>query len=157
MEEKVINVDQKAQALKKPSLQASIAQLEEQMRHYKEFGAQYEEKLISQKAALEKTHQEELEAVRANAIADATETTNRLLREQLLSVSKFLCAAANLRRDREVAGIEASIQDRAVEAVLFQVYAGNESAVTAMLKLIEGSQEKVPDIEEGVLELTCKR
>ncbi|KAJ5216808.1 hypothetical protein N7468_009816 [Penicillium chermesinum] len=152
--EKVINPDQKAQALKKPALQATIAQLEEQVRHFKDFAAQYEEKLASQKAALEKKHQEELEAVRANAIADATETSSRVLREQLLSVSKFLYAAANLRRDRESAGGAESLEGLAFEAVLFQVYAGNESAVSSMVKLIEGAPEKVQDIEGGVLEWT---
>lgn len=94
--------------------------------------------------------------MRGNAIADATETTTRLLREQLLKVSQFLCAAANLRRDRESGGTEESAKDRAFEAVLFQVYAGNESAVTSIMKLVDGAQEKVQDIEGGLLEWTCK-
>ncbi|KAJ5710669.1 hypothetical protein N7488_004825 [Penicillium malachiteum] len=149
VEDKKINADQKAQALKKPALQAAVAQIEEQIGHYKEVAGQYEAKLVSQKAALDKAHHEELEAVRANAIADATETSARVLREQLLDVSKFLCAAANLRR----AGDE-SAEGRAFEAVLYQVYGGSRDAVTSMVKLIEGSDEKLQDIEGEALDLT---
>lgn len=152
MEEKKINTDQKAQALKKPALQAQIAQLEEQLSYYKQFAAQYEERLASQKAALEKAHLEELEAVRGNVVADATETTTRVLRERLLTLSQFLCAAATLRRS----GDAESLESRAFESVLFQVYGGNEDAVSAMLKLIEGSDEKLLAVEGDTLELTCE-
>ncbi|KAJ5693271.1 hypothetical protein N7462_002694 [Penicillium macrosclerotiorum] len=148
--EKKINSDQKAQALKKPALQAAVAQIEEQIGHYQQVAAQYEARLETQKAALEKTHQEELEAVRGNAIADATETTARVLREQLLTLSKFLCAAANVRR----AGDAESLESRAFEGVLFQVYGGNQAAVTSMLKLIDGADEKVASVEGEALELS---
>ncbi|KAJ5661673.1 uncharacterized protein N7477_009289 [Penicillium maclennaniae] len=147
--EKKLNADQKAQALKKPALQAQVAQIEEQFSHYREFAAQYEERLASQKAALEKIHHEELEAVRANAVADTTEATSRLLRQQLLTLTKFLCAAANSRR----AG-EESLESRALEGVLFQVYAGNQDAVNSMLKLINGADDKVPSVEGPDLEFT---
>ena len=150
--EKKINADQKAQALKKPALQAQIAHIEEQFAHYKEFAAQYEERLTTQKAALEKAHQEELEAVRANAVADTTEAAARELRQQLLTLSKFLCAAANSRR----AGEAESIESRALEGVLFQVYAGNQDAVSSMIKLINGADEKVPSVEGPDLEFSCE-
>lgn len=152
MEEKKINADQKAQALKKPALQAQVAQIEEQLNHYKQFAAQYEERLASQKAELEKAHREELEAVRGNVIADATETTARVMREQLLTLSKFLCAAANSR----LAGDAESIESRAFEGVLFQVYGGNQDAVTSMMKLIGGANESVIGVEGNALEMTCK-
>ncbi|OOQ84118.1 hypothetical protein PEBR_31834 [Penicillium brasilianum] len=148
--EKKINADQKAQALKKPALQASIAQIEEQIGHYKQFAAQYEARLESQKATLEKAHQEELEAVRANAIADATETSSRVLREQLLTLTKFLCAAANMRH----AGETESPESRAFEGVLFQVYGGNRKAVDSMIKLVDGADEKVVGVEGDALELS---
>ncbi|KAJ5911112.1 uncharacterized protein N7473_000415 [Penicillium subrubescens] len=148
--EKKINADQKAQALKKPALQATIAQIEEQIGHYKQFAAQYEARLESEKAALEKAHQEELEAVRANAIADATETSARVLREQLLTLTKFLCAAANMRH----AGETESLESRAFEGVLFQVYGGNKKAVDSMVKLVEGADEKVIGVEGEALELS---
>lgn len=149
--EKLLNADQKAQALKKPALQAQVAQIEEQFAHFKVFAAQYEERLISQKAALEKAHEEELEAVRANAVADTTEAASRALRQQLLTISKFLCAAANSRR----AG-EESLESRALEGVLFQVYAGNQDAVSSMLKLINGADDKVPSVEGPDLEFSCE-
>ncbi|KAJ5364588.1 uncharacterized protein N7496_010301 [Penicillium cataractarum] len=148
--EKKINADQKAQALKKPALQASIAQIEEQIGHYKQFAAQYEARLETQKAALDKAHQEELEAVRANAIADATETSSRVLREQLLTLTKFLCAAANMRH----AGETESLESRAFEGVLFQVYGGNKKAVDSMVKLVDGADEKVVGVEGDALELS---
>ncbi|EPS27459.1 hypothetical protein PDE_02402 [Penicillium oxalicum 114-2] len=148
--EKKINADQKAQVLKKPALQASIAQIEEQIGHYKQFAAQYEARIEGQKAALEKLHQEELEAVRANAIADATESSARLLREQLLTLTKFLCAAANMRHSGETE----SLESRALEGVLFQVYGGNQKAVDSMVKLVEGADEKVIGVEGDALEMT---
>lgn len=150
--EKKINADQKAQVLKKPVLQASIAQIEEQIGHYKQFAAQYEARIEGQKAALEKLHQEELEAVRANAIADATESSARLLREQLLTLTKFLCAAANMRHSGETE----SLESRALEGVLFQVYGGNQKAVDSMVKLVEGADEKVIGVEGDALEMTCE-
>ncbi|KAJ5476998.1 hypothetical protein N7539_007142 [Penicillium diatomitis] len=148
--EKKINADQKAQVLKKPTLQASITQLEEQIGHYKQFAAQYEARIESQKATLEKTHQEELEAVRANAIADATESSSRVLREQLLTLTKFLCAAANMRHSGETE----SLESQAFEGVLFQVYGGNKKAVDSMVKLVNGASEKVIGVEGEALELT---
>ncbi|KAJ5169057.1 uncharacterized protein N7482_004651 [Penicillium canariense] len=150
VEEKKINADQKAQALKKPALQAAVAQIEEQIGHFKQFAAQYEARLESQKADLMKAHQEELEAVRGNAIADATETSSRILREQLLTLSKFLCAAANVRR----AGDAESLESRAFEGVLFQVYGGNKEAVDSMVKLIDGADEKVVGVEGDTLDLS---
>lgn len=151
MEEKKINADQKAQALKKPVLQSQISQLEEQIANYKEVASQYEERLASERAALEKDHLAELDAVRANAVADATESSTKALREQLLSVTRFLCAAANIRH----AGETESPQGCAFEAVLYQVYSGNQSAVNSLLKLIEGAQEKVSDADGKTLEFTC--
>lgn len=152
MEEQKINTDQKAQALKKPTLQAQVAQIEEQLGHYKQFAAQYEERLANQKAALEKAHQEELEAVRGNVIADATESTAKALREQLLTLSRFLCAAAQLRH----AGDAESVESLAFEGVLFKLYGGNQNAVTEMLKLINGAQENVVSVEGNALEMTCE-
>lgn len=153
MEEKKINADQKAQALKKPALQAQVGQIEEQLYHYKQFAAQYEERLANQQAALEKTHLEELEAVRGNAVADATAASTRALREHLLTLTKFLCAAANSRH----AGDTESLESRALEGVLFQVYTGGQDAVDSMMKLIEGSEESVVSVEGNALDMTCEQ
>lgn len=150
IEEKKINNDQKAQVLKKPTLQATVAQAEEQIGHYKQFAVQYEDRLAAQKAALVKAHEAELEAVRNNAIVDATEASKKALRQQFYTVTKFLCAAAILRRD----GDAVTTESRAFEGVLFEVYAGNQSAVNSLLKIAEGADEKVNAVEGTPLDFT---
>lgn len=150
--EKKINVDQKAQALKKPTLQANVAQLEEQLAQYKKFAAYYEERLANQKAALESAHKEELEAVREKVAAEFKESHQKDIREQLLALSKFLRAAAAIRR----IGDETAPESRAFEGVLFQVYGGTYDAVDSMLKLIHGAEDKVPAVEGDILDVTCE-
>lgn len=150
--DKKINNDQKTQALKKPALQANVAQIEEQIAHYKEFAAYYEERLASQKDDLEKGHKEELDSVREKAIAETSETNQKDLRRRLLTLSKFLLAAAEVRRS----GDETSNDAQAFEAVLYQVYTGSEDAVTNMLKLIDGVDEKITNLEGTALDVTCK-
>lgn len=152
VEEKKINADQKAQALKKPGLQATIAQIEEQISHFKQFAAQCEERFTTQKAALEKAHREELDVVRGNAVADATAASAQALQERMLTLSKFLCAAANIRRS----GDSTSLESRAFEGVLFQVYGGSQDAVNSMVKLIDGADEKIVGVEGDTLELSCE-
>ncbi|KAE8146138.1 hypothetical protein BDV25DRAFT_163074 [Aspergillus avenaceus] len=148
--EKKINLDQKAQALKKPALQASIAQIEEQISHYKEFAAQYERRLVTQKAELEKAHKDELDAVREQVAAETNKAGQADLKQRLLNLSKFLCAAATMRRS----GDETSSLTRAFEGVLYQVYGGSHEAVSAMLKLIDGVDDKVISVEGEALDIT---
>ncbi|KAF7595165.1 hypothetical protein BBP40_007132 [Aspergillus hancockii] len=148
--EKKINADQKAQALKKPTLQANITQIEEQITHLKEFAAQYEQRLAAQKAELEKAHKEELDSVQEKAVTEANKTSQADLGQRLLSLSKFLCAAATMRRS----GDENSSLTRAFEGVLYQVYGGSHEAVNAMIKLIDGVDEKVVSVEGETLEVT---
>jgi hypothetical protein len=150
--EKKINADQKAQALKKPALQASIVQIEEQITHFKEFAVQYEQRLTAQKAELEKAHKEGLEAIQQKAATEANKASQADLGQRLLSLSKFLYAAATMRRS----GDESSSLTRAFEGVLYQVYGGSHEAVSSMLKLIDGVDEKVVSVEGETLEITCK-
>ena len=149
---KKINADQKAQVLKKPTLQASVAQIEEQLSQYRQFGAQYEERLVNQKAELEKAHKEQLENVREKVMAEAMESAEEEFRERLLVLSRFLRAAAAMRRT----GDETSSDSRAFEGALLQVYGGTDEAVTAMLKLIHGADEKVPSVDVEPLDVTCR-
>ncbi|KAL4750417.1 hypothetical protein BDW72DRAFT_175883 [Aspergillus terricola var. indicus] len=156
--EKKINEDQKAQALKKPVLQATIAQLEEQIAHYKEFATSYEQRLTSQKAELEKAHKE-VEALREKAATPApAEHTSEVMKEdatqQLLSVSRFLSTAA-IRRHR--GEDETTAESRAFEGVLAQVYGGNLDAVASMQKLIDGADEKIVSVDGERLEVTFAR
>ncbi|PYH88089.1 hypothetical protein BO71DRAFT_150232 [Aspergillus ellipticus CBS 707.79] len=153
VDEKKINVDQKAQALKKPGLQAAVAQIEEQIAQFKDFASHYEERLASQKADLENAHKEQLEALREQVASEASEASQKELRQRLLGLSKFLCAAATVRRS----GDEASSESRAFEGVLFQVYGGHQEAVTSMLKIIDGVDEKVVGVDGTTLEVTYER
>ncbi|KAH8704236.1 hypothetical protein BGW36DRAFT_288617 [Talaromyces proteolyticus] len=151
--EKKINADQKAQALKKPALQAQVAQIEEQIAQYKQFALHYEERLVSQKTALENAHKEALEAVREKAVAEAKESQESTLRSQLLTLSQFLRTAASFRR----AGEESVADGPAFEGVLLQIYGGTNDAVDSMLKLIEGSDEKIVGVDEQLLDVTYAR
>ncbi|KAL2845443.1 hypothetical protein BJY01DRAFT_182387 [Aspergillus pseudoustus] len=150
-----INADQKAQALKKPALQAAITQAEEQISHYKELATVYEQRLAGQKAELEEAHKQEVESLKEKAAAAAAavevpEPQKEDFDQQLLSLSKFLFTAANLRRT----GDASSPESRSFEGVLFQVYAGNLDAVASMKKLIDGVDEKISSVEGETLDVT---
>jgi hypothetical protein len=101
---------------------------------------------------LEKAHKEELEDARLKAAAEATESAKQNFKDQLLTLSRFLRAAAAMRR----AGDENSSESRAFEGALFQVYGGTEEAVASMLKLIDGEEEKIPSVDTEPLDVTCK-
>ncbi|KAL4952852.1 hypothetical protein BDW69DRAFT_195312 [Aspergillus filifer] len=153
--EKKINSDQMAQALKKPTLKAAVAQLEEQISHFKELATFYEQRLASQKEELEKAHKQELEAAQEKAAAAVVppEPKKEDFTQQLLSVSKFLCTAAV----RRLHGDETLVESRAFEGVLTQVYAGSLDAVAAMQKLIDGADEKIVSVEGETLDVTYGR
>ncbi|KAL3466563.1 hypothetical protein BJX64DRAFT_284501 [Aspergillus heterothallicus] len=158
-----INADQKAQALKKPAVQAAITQAEEQLAHYKELASVYEQRLASQKAELEEAHRQEVESLQEKAAtaaaaaptpAEVAEPPKEDFDQQLLTLSKFLLAAANSRRAAEASGDVSSAVSRAFEGVLYQVYGGTLEAVASMKKLIEGVDENVPSVEGGPLDVT---
>ena len=149
--EKKINPDQKAQVLKKPALQASVAQLEEQIGQYKGFAVSVEEHFAHEKASLEKAHRDELEAVRGKAVAETTERIKKEFEDQLLSLTKFLATAAAMRH----AGESGSNENRAFEGVLYQLYGGSRDAVVSMLKLAAGADEQVTSVEGELLDITC--
>jgi hypothetical protein len=151
--ESKINADQKAQALKKPSIQAAITHAEEQLAHYNELAAIYEQRLSSQKAELEEAHKQEVESLQEKAAAaEVPESPKEDIGQQLLVLSKFLFTIAHLRH----AGEGTSPESRAFEGVLFQVYGGSLDAVASMKKLIDGADEKISSIEGETLDVTCK-
>ena len=152
MEARKINADQKAQALKKPALQASLTQLEEQIAQYKQFDLEYQKRLAAEKTALETSHSEEIEKVKAAAAAEAQAEATKGAKESLLALSKFLRAAAAKRQD----GDETSEENRAFEGALLLVYGGDATAVIAMEKMIQGSDEKVPYVDGQPSGFTCK-
>ena len=147
-----INQDQKAQAQKKPSLQASLAQFEEQAAQYKQFDDDYQKRITAEKAALESSHKAELQKANDAAIAEAGAQGKKEAKDNLLVLSKFLRAAAAKRQG----GDETSAENRAFEGALLLVYGGEVAAVEAMESLIAGSEDKVPTVDGTASEFTCK-
>ncbi|KAM5452157.1 hypothetical protein MaudCBS49596_003511 [Microsporum audouinii] len=147
---KKINADQKAQALKKPALQESIAHIEEQIAQYKQLEAYYEEQHAKEKAKLEAQHKEELESLKKNLVTESEQNDEKRFKERLLVLSRFLRAAANKRGVAD----EHSVEARGFEGSLYQVYGGTEQAVEAMIKLIDGTDDKVPSVESEILDIT---
>ena len=147
-----INQDQKLQAQKKPSLQASLAQLEEQVALYKQFDDDFQKRLASEKTTLETAHKEEVEKVKETATSAAKADSAKEAKDNLLVLSKFLRAAAAKRQG----GDETSPENRAFEGALLLVYGGEAGAVEAMENLITGSDEKVPTVDQVPSEFTCK-
>ncbi|KAL8712813.1 MAG: hypothetical protein Q9220_003021 [cf. Caloplaca sp. 1 TL-2023] len=148
-----INQDQKTQAQKKPSLQASLAQLEEQVAQYKQFDEDYQKRLTTEKTALEKSHTEELDKVKEAAVAAAKAESAKEAKDNLLVLSKFLRAAAAKRQG----GDETSPENRAFEGALLLVYGGEAGAVAAMESLIAGKEEKVLTVDQVPSECTYKQ
>lgn len=152
-----INADQKAQILKKPSLQASLTQLEEQIAQYKKFDQEYKAKSQAEKSEFEKVFTEraskELEEALKAAKAEAHAAFEKEQKDNLLLLSQFLKLAAIRRGEDEAADLEES---KALEGLLAEVYRGDGKAVAAMLNLIEGSSETVKSVGEEPLNVTCK-
>ncbi|KAL8656305.1 MAG: hypothetical protein Q9210_000343 [Variospora velana] len=148
-----INQDQKTQAQKKPALQASLAQLEEQVAQYKQFDEDYQKRLATEKAALETSHKDELDKVKEAATSAAKAESAKEAKDNLLVLSKFLRAAAAKRQG----GDEASPENRAFEGALLLVYGGEAGAVAAMESLIVGSDDKVPTVDQVPSEYTYKQ
>jgi hypothetical protein len=146
---KVINADQKAQALKKPALQTQLSQMEEQLAQYIKVDEQYRTQAAADKAELEQSIQKAKDA----AVAEAKESFDKNLRGRLLVLSQFLRLAAYRR---EESTDPESDESQAIEGVLLAIYAGDESAVNSMLKLVEGSSDQILSVPGEQLETTCK-
>ncbi|KAF2688842.1 hypothetical protein K458DRAFT_293793 [Lentithecium fluviatile CBS 122367] len=147
---RMINADQKAQILKKPVLQAQLAQLEEQLAQYKKFEQEFQSKIAQEKEILSKTHSEEVEALRDTLKAEAALEQKKAFREKFLTLSRFLRAAAARRQLEE----DDSDLTKAFEGALLLVYGGDASAVAAAEKLIEGTDDSVPSTEGVALSVT---
>ncbi|KAI4746163.1 hypothetical protein E4T50_03507 [Aureobasidium sp. EXF-12298] len=143
-----INADQKAQASKKPALQASLAQLEEQIAQYKKVDADYQSRMSAQHLHLTSSHQAEIEKMKADLTGQLEEQLNSALRQKLLTFSQFLRAAAAKRVIEEEAD---SDESKAFEGALLLVYGGDDKAVDAVMNLITGSDEQVPSVEGELL------
>ena len=147
-----INNDQRAQTLKKPKLQEQLAQLEEQVVQYKKFDQEYQQRATAEAEALRKAHSDDLENLRSTLKAEAVAEAQKTSKQSLLTLSKFLRAAA-ARRQREDSDSE---EAKAFEGALLLVYGGDANAVAAAEKLIDGTDENVPSTEGTPLTVTCK-
>ncbi|CAD6505682.1 BgTH12-01172 [Blumeria graminis f. sp. triticale] len=150
-----INADQKAQILKKPALQASLAQLEEQVSQYMKFDHDFKTRYQEEKAIFEKNLKEQASRELQDAItttkSEAQETAAKELEDSLLLLSKFLKLAAIRRAEEEVAELNES---KALEGLLAQVYSGDSAAVAAMLNLINGSEKTLKSVSGEDLDTT---
>lgn len=157
VEAKIINGDQRAQRLKKPQLEAQLAQYEEQLAQYKKVDEEYRSRSVADKATLEKSLIEKFEKEKADAINELTEKAaadaKQSLHDSLLALSQFLRLAAARRSEEADAGLD---ENMALEGVLLNVYSGDEHAVSTMLKLIEGSSEQTRSVTGDELQTTCE-
>ena len=131
--------------------------MEEQLAQYKKVDADYRARLDSEKERLEKDVVERLEKEKADAVKEVKEKADavakRAVRENFLALSQFLRLAAARRAEEADPTLDENL---ALEGVLLAVYGGDEHAVTTMIKLVEGSDEKTVGTGGEQLETTCK-
>lgn len=134
--------------MKKPGLQAALAQYEEQLVQYQKIHEQYHTRAAADKAewakALEKTKEEALSEVKADFESS--------LDTKLLVLSQFLRLAAYRREESQE---PESDESQAIEGVLLAIYSGDDNAVSAMQKLIEGSDDQIVSVPGDQLQTTC--
>ena len=150
--QKKLNSDQRAALQKKPQIQQQLASLEDQITQYRQFDADSQARLSKQKAELEDKHGKESAELREQLQASGVEASAKQLKEKLLIFSQFLRCAAAKRQEEERESAEA----KAFEGALLLVYGGDDTAVETALKLIEGTDELVPGIEEEDLGIKCE-
>jgi hypothetical protein len=155
--ERKINADQKAQILKKPGLAQQLQQYEEQIAHFKKFDQEYKAASQAEKAAFEKTHTDraskELEEAVSSAKAEGANAAREAQESNLLLLSQFLRLAAIRRGEDEDPELE---ENKALEGLLGRVYTGDAAAVSSMLSLINGSDEKIYSVNGDPLSVSCK-
>jgi hypothetical protein len=145
-----INNDQKAQALKKPALQAQLAQFERELTQFKKFDEEYQHKIAQEKEILQRSHVEEIEKLRDTLKAEAAIESRKAFREKFLTLSRFLRAAAARRQLED----DDSDLTKGFEGALLLVYGGDAGAVAAAEKLIDGTDDNVPSTEGVTLSVT---
>lgn len=145
---RIINPDQKTQILKKPALEAQVAQYEEQLAQIIKVDEQYRAQAATDKAELTET----VEKAKAEAVAEAKAEFEKTQRANLLLLSQFLRLAAYRR---EEATDPESDESQAIEGVLLAIYAGDDSAVNSMLSLVNGSSDKIISVPGELLQTNC--
>lgn len=95
----------------------------------------------------------ELEETVATVKAEAAAAAAKELHESLLAVSQFLRLAAARRAENVDPALD---ENQALEGVLVEIYTGDETAVAAMAKLINASDDQTISINGEKLSTTCK-
>jgi hypothetical protein len=147
---KKLNADQKAQILKKPALQAQLAQFEEQLTAFRSFAQELEDKFAKEKSGLTEAHEAEIAAVKEKASQETEKIKTHAVEDGLRVINHFLHAAASKRQSEDVD----SAESRAFEGTLLLVYQGNDASLETLKSLIYGTDEKVPDVSGELLDYT---
>lgn len=148
---KIINPDQKKQVDNLNSLKAEVARLEEQLAQYEKIDGEYRAQVVSVKADIEKSCEQDKADAVAEAKKQADADAKKSLHDGLLVLSQFLRLAAHRRAE---APDSTEDEDQALEGILLGVYGGDEAAVSVMLRLCEGTEDKTVSVGGETLETT---
>ncbi|KIW99441.1 uncharacterized protein Z518_11180 [Rhinocladiella mackenziei CBS 650.93] len=147
---KKLNTDQKAQILKKPILQAQLTLLEEQLNSFRAYTQELEDRFAKEKSSLVEAHEAEMVSIKEKVVQEMQGAKAKVVEDSLRTVTHFLHAAASKRQSEEAD----SEEGRAFEGALLLVYQGNEASLTTLKNLINGTEDKVPDVQGEVLDFT---
>lgn len=147
---KKLNADQKAQVMKKPALQAQLAQFEEQLTAFRAFAHELEDKFTKEKSSLTEAHEAEVATVKEKAMQESEKIKTHAVEDGLRVINHFLHAAASKRQSEDVD----SAESRAFEGTLLLVYQGNDASLQTLKSLIYGTDDKVPDVNGELLDYT---
>lgn len=149
---KKINADQKLSAQRKPALQAELSALQEQEVQFKKVDDYYQQQMAAEKELVQAGHKEEVEKLKEALKVEAAAETQKASKQRLLTLSRFLRAAAARRASEDDADSDLS---KAFEGALLLVYGGDATAVNAIEKLIDGTNDSVQSTEGVTLSVTC--
>ena len=147
---KKLNADQKAQVMKKPALQAQLAQLEEQLQAFRSFAQEIEDKFAKEKSGLVESHEAEITSIKEKILQEAEDIKSKAIEDGLRVITHFLHTAASKRQSEEADTEEG----RAFEGALLLVYQGNETSLVTLKNLIDGTEDKVSDVQGEALDFT---
>ena len=149
--EKKINADQKYRVENKPNVEASIKNVEERLTHYKKFEDELHQRYATEKKSTETTHSLALETAKEEAYQKGRAEAKEEFRANLLTLSRFLRAAAEVRQTEEK-----PVDSEAFEGALLLVYGGDETAVNSIERLFERSEEQIPSTSQIPSGYTCE-
>ncbi|KAM7193367.1 hypothetical protein V8F20_008417 [Naviculisporaceae sp. PSN 640] len=149
--QKIINADQKAAYLKKPSLQAQLFQYEEQLAQHKKIDQEHRARLAEQEKTLTEKFEKEKAELEAQLKEKAEADAEAKLKANFLILSQFLRLAAARRIEEPQ---NTSDEGLALEGVLLHIYSGDEDAVSTILKLVNGVEETTRSVTDAPLETT---